>query len=227
MVGLCGGTRRWGRRGAGLAAAACCVMALVACASSVQTAPGSADASSGSSGASASAYAQRIRASLKQAPDELSKRILEDALNTGTISEKDVNALIDQQTQCLADAGFADVAIDTTGAGSYTVPPSIGKDQEDAIVKRCTGDWQGADSVFSLYNAMHANPQNKDVSSVIVACLVRHGLVDQGFTVNDYRSLQADQDKFMDWVDAFVNPEHPGYDADKAQTFQQCSSGIA
>lgn len=200
-----------------------CLLSLVtACSSPDHSKTGDSDSSPVSS-----AYASRIQASLRKAPDELSKQILEEALKTGTISEKNMNALIDQQTQCLTDAGFTDVSIDTTGAGSYNVPPSISKDQEDGIVKKCTGDWQGVDSVFSLYNSMHANPQNKDVAQIIVECLAKNGLVDKGFTVNEYKSLQADGDKFMDWVDSFVNPEHSGYSADKAQKFQQCSSGIA
>ena len=205
--------------------ALCLLTSLAACSSPDQ--PKTKNAESSTPTSTSSAYASRIRASLQYAPDELTTQILEEALKTGTIEEKDVSALIDQQTQCLADAGFTDVSIDMTGAGSYNVPPSISTTQEDDIVKECTGDWQGADNVFSLYNSMHANPQNKDVAQIIVECLVRNGLVDKDFTVNDYKSLQADGDKLMDWVDAFVNPEHSGYSADKAQQFQQCSSGIA
>lgn len=136
---------------------------------------------------------------------DLQREILED----GQITEDEADELRSALQTCLAEQGFTDVTF--YGAGAFAEQPPAGMSNEDhyAIVSACHQAAWGdeAADVYYLYYRVERNPDHEDETDIMAACLVRAGLVETGYSGEDY-------------ADDAANDEHP-FDTSAAQ-FQDC-----
>lgn len=133
-----------------------------------------------------------VRSQLRSAGDEgkLGSSILED----GVVTESELNELKEQYDQCFIDHGYdpGSFDFDKTGAGSVYPPSGLSEEERSAWGERTNEVQQTCDqrngtaAIRSLVASVQMNPDNKDIRKTIIACLIEKGLVDRGYTVNDY-----------------------------------------
>ncbi|WP_133125366.1 hypothetical protein [Bifidobacterium parmae] len=129
--------------------------------------------------------------------NRLGLSILED----GVVTEGELNELKEQYDQCFIDHGYdpGSFDFDKTGAGSVYPPSGLSEEERKAwgertnTVQQTCDQRNGTAAIRGLVASVQMNPDNKDIRKTIVTCLIEQGLVDGGYTVNDYDTDLADQ----------------------------------
>lgn len=130
-------------------------------------------------------YAAEYAAAMAGTNSDYVKTMLED----GEITAAEIKDAQGQFISCLATAGIQGV-YDDTGFGyeELTIAGELTPEQEDSEGE-CHVLWLG--DAAELFHKQTINPNNEDFDSLIAQCLVRNGLVEFGFTGQDYAELYA------------------------------------
>ncbi|WP_025134979.1 hypothetical protein [Leucobacter sp. PH1c] len=128
-------------------------------------------------------YAEEFRKTYEKTTDPELRAFLED----GKITEAESQAVVERLRTCLAEHGITLVRSDENS--SEATLPEAGPARENAgeLLQEC-GTQSGEFSVLPLYYSMKQDPQKQITTETLVACLVRAGVVPEGFTVKDYES---------------------------------------
>ena len=130
-------------------------------------------------------YAAEFEASMDGASD-YTRGILAD----GVITEAEFADMRSHHIQCLTDGGLDakyEVGYDGTWQFSLTFIAGTETDAQRQTDTDCQYKW--ADGILSLYNAVMTNPRNEDVWPLVADCLIRHGLVPEGFSAKDAEEI--------------------------------------
>lgn len=118
----------------------------------------------------------------------------ESAIADGVITDQEYAETIERLRECLDAAG---ITLSVSGH-SLQYDPGNDPDRAHATFTRCSGE-TGEDYIGWLYNGMRRNPDNLNESDIIVACLIKEGLVNPGYSGDDYeRDAQAQTLPFAD-----------------------------
>jgi hypothetical protein len=154
------------------------VLLLVSCASAVDSPQPDSTAEPSFAGPWAAEFAHAY----KNTDNSLARQILLD----GQISESEAAEMNAAFTSCLEGYGFTQVEIDAAGAISY-VEPENGSTSAVAEESQCeTGT--GWREVIPLNAEVRGNPDKADKDALTADCLVRVGLREVGYSVEDYRA---------------------------------------
>lgn len=121
-------------------------------------------------------------------------------LDDGVISEEEFSALQKDFVSCVAERG----ATVTFGADDRVTVDSGSLSDEQVkseVLPQCNDSTVG--SVASLYEQVARNPEHQDDATIIVACLVQKGVVEDSYTPSDY-SRDFESDAGLDWNDDTV-----------------------
>lgn len=148
-----------------------------------------------------SAELNTVRSELRDADNDDDNRLGLSILEDGVVTEGELNELKEQYDQCFIDHGYdpGSFDFDTTGAGSVYPPSGLSEEESKAWGERTNTVQQTCDrrngtaAIRGLVASVRMNPDNKDIRKTIVTCLIEQGLVDGGYTVNDYDTDLADQ----------------------------------
>ncbi|WNM24288.1 hypothetical protein [Demequina capsici] len=136
-----------------------------------------------------SAWASEFEAAYRGSTSDLQRTILADE----TITDQELAALQDAFTTCLSSRGYTDISFASNGGFSERAPAGTSDDDENATVQTCEDIAWGSQGglTYGLYFEVARNPARQDESEIMVACLVRQGLVDPSYTAEDYVSDSA------------------------------------
>lgn len=124
-------------------------------------------------------------ASFEQAWQDSQTKIQRNILRDGKITERENNELQDLFDRCMQSAG---VKVTWDGGGAFTVRPADSSSDPRSAngpVDEC--EKQSTGVVSPLYYQVRSNPTNRDMYSIMAACLVREHLTDAGYSASDYR----------------------------------------
>jgi hypothetical protein len=110
--------------------------------------------------------------------------LAKEILCSGSITAEHVAELNEALKSCLADVGITRVSIDEYGILKITVPSDFPESTVSSLEMACE-ESTGWYPVSSLYTNMYQNPNKGDVDQLIADCLVRVGLVPEGFSGAD------------------------------------------
>jgi hypothetical protein len=126
-------------------------------------------------------WAAELSEHYRDSRSDLEREILRD----GVITEDEQNALHDWYTGCMAGQGLRVTLLENGGFDLGTTDSSRIESAESVCLT----------NTLSLAWEMRANPDNIPPLERTHACLVRHGLLDPSFTLDDYtRYRDADMD---------------------------------
>lgn len=126
-------------------------------------------------------YASLMAAAYQESLSDLTRQILQDE----KITESEYAEVQQADKECLEGLGFKNVEHFPQG-GKSVDPPNTEMDQKQAEeqVKSCS-DSSGLTDIEPLFDAIKTNPNNEDWDDLYVACLIREGVVEPGFTKED------------------------------------------
>ena len=125
-------------------------------------------------------WASDIEQAYSRSDSDAAKKIL----CSGSITAEHVAELNETMKSCLAGVGITDVSFDAHDRLKITVPAGFPENLMSSLEWDCeeTTGWY---PVVSLYTNMRQNPNKGDVDQLIADCLVRVGLVPEGFSGAD------------------------------------------
>lgn len=122
-------------------------------------------------------YADRYAEALNRATSDFERSVLAD----GTITRAEYEEAVSRYVTCMTETGFAVTLEEQHGYYVYSYHDAPGLDAADA---RCV---EGNTAVIAgLYVDQLTNPGADDIDTLIVACLVREGLVDSDYTTEQF-----------------------------------------
>lgn len=128
------------------------------------------------------------------AHEQSSNSFVEAAIADGAITDDEYAETIERLRACLDAVG---ITLTVTGH-SLQYDPGDDPDRAHANFTRCSGE-AGEDYIGWLYNGIRRNPENLNESDIVVACLIKEGLVDPGYSSADYeRDSQSHRFPFTD-----------------------------
>lgn len=128
-----------------------------------------------SSGKFSSAWAEMFDYSYSIAQTEVERRALEDE----RIDDQEYEFFRSRILECLSTLGV-DAKFEKDKSLSYTLPGDITGDQ----ITECMQE--NGLHILTLRDSMDRNPQNLDENTIMADCLKRAGVVDEGYTADDY-----------------------------------------
>jgi hypothetical protein len=131
-------------------------------------------------------WAAEFRSFSEDAASDFERGVLAD----GEITDQEFSEMTERFSTCLEDAGFAFSGFGP--GGSYSATPLSPVDPETS--QRATDDCSvqtGEGSIGALRAWITRNPENADTASIMVDCLHRKGLVDAGYTAEDWTRENA------------------------------------
>lgn len=130
-------------------------------------------------------WAGDFEAAYRTSTSDLQRQVLQD----GTISDQEIAALQDALTDVLADRGFTKVAYGAGGTFALKPPPGMAEGDFQRLLDSCIEAVWGPNGgyVYALAFQIQRNPAGEDEAQLMAGCLVRQGLVDAGYTGDDYR----------------------------------------
>ncbi len=126
-------------------------------------------------------YANQFRAAYSNTVSDFARSILEDEV----ITDQELTEMQDRVKTCLEDRGYTNVEFGEHGSMSLRPPEGLSRGEEDKIEVGCSFN-NGEAEVSILYEQMRRNPSLQDESTIMAACMVRRGIVPEGFTAADY-----------------------------------------
>jgi hypothetical protein len=131
-----------------------------------------------------SEWALEFTSAYRNSTSDLQRRVLEDE----TISDQELLALQDDYRGCLEARGFSDISFDRFGGYSLLPPDGMSDTGAGEVLQECgEATWGPRELTYSLYFQIYRNPSHQDEASIVTDCLVREGIVDEGYTSEDYR----------------------------------------
>lgn len=127
-------------------------------------------------------YAEEFRSTYEDTTDPELRSFLED----GKITEAEAQAVVERLRSCLAEQGITLEKRDENGSAAILPEDGPAPENAHAWAIECS-ERSGDFSVLPLYYSMKQDPQNQASPATIVACLVRAGVVPEGFTVDEYQ----------------------------------------
>ncbi len=128
-------------------------------------------------------YAEEFRKTYKKTTDPELRSFLED----GKITEAEAQAVVERLRSCLAEHGITLEKRDENGSAAILPEDGPASEETRARIGECS-ERSGDFSVLPLYYSMKRDPQKQITTETLVACLVRTGVVPEGFTVEEYES---------------------------------------
>jgi hypothetical protein len=121
----------------------------------------------------------------KYAGNSFVEGILEDEM----ITDLEMAETFEKYNTCLKGRGY-EIILDKSGdyAGAYHLEPLNGDNEtkyDETIETDCDAE-TGYDGLVYLQYGLKQNPQNQDFGEIMAGCLVRHGLVPEGYTKDDF-----------------------------------------
>lgn len=142
---------------------------------------------------SASPYKAEFEQAQTAASSEYIKQVFSRALDKGTISGADYKESRQKLATCYREAGIEfSQQQDEYGLGLISFGFVDSGSDTAAAEDRCNAMYDGTGPTISgLYEQQVINPEKKDMDQLIADCLVRVGLVAEGFDAQDYREFIA------------------------------------
>ena len=161
-------------------------------------------------------YASEFKRNYEEVDNKLVKGILQDSQITDTEFEE----FKDTYTSCLEQYDVQWQYLD--GQGEQFNP--IGKaDLSQDDINKATDACQietGYMYIVPLYDSLHNNPDNlssDDLSQLSLSCLEKYGFIQQGTTLQEYKDILNDPDKYQSVFGAYEDSASPNY-----QQFYSC-----
>ncbi|KAA8815578.1 hypothetical protein BW13_10450 [Bifidobacterium sp. UTCIF-37] len=183
------------------AAALAMVLPMALCACGQQSSP---DAQQQFSGP----YASDFRHNYETTSSELAKGILRD----GKITDAEFEEFIDRYTSCMSSQGvnwsYTDNGEELRGASGDMSQEALTKATDACHAQT------GYMELVPLYQSLQSNPDNlsrNELMKLSLACLQKHGLADQGLTVQEYETIYDDNDRYMDMFGKYMEQSSPDY----------------
>jgi hypothetical protein len=151
-------------------------------------------------------WAELFEDAYVRSDSEYVRAILKDEV----ITDQEYSETFERYRECDAALGITLGPVEPGGGGSFSIPPGMGSDgavQADAQCSERTGEkWVGM-----LYWAVRANPENLDGLTILIDCLVNAGVVEPGYTPEDYHRDTMQEGPFFPFKD--FKRDKPLYDA--------------
>jgi len=132
-------------------------------------------------------WAAEFAAAYASTQSDFVRRVLED----GVIDSVEIRESQERHLGCLTDAGIPAVLVDDAerpGGRFIAYSGDAWRAPENQpIIDHCFNEWEG--SIPELYWGTTNNPYNENIDDMVAACLVRNGIVPEGFTGRDYHEL--------------------------------------
>lgn len=127
------------------------------------------------------------------------------------ITDEEVAEARERFVACLAGVGYEATGFQPDGSFDLTPPQGASESTVREVHDRCS-DESGESAIGSLHSWLRRNPENLDESTILAACLVRAGVVDVGYSAEQYRH---------DWESESgpLDPDGPG-----AAAFRLCNA---
>ena len=194
--------RGWNKRRGLCTLCFVCVVVLSACA----TAPSSSETPS---------FSGPWAVSFQQAYETASNPVAKEALKDGVLTDMEVSEIRQEQISCLESLGCTVNELNTDGSSSITPPQTEGESVNDVTQTASQLDSQCStqtnwSTISYLYTAVHTNPENQDMYTLMARCLVRVGLEPDGYTADQYKS-DLESGVFLPWIANQETPEGQGF----------------
>ena len=144
-------------------------------------------------------WAEDFRYAYARAADEK----IRDYLRDEVITEAEKQEVTEAFRNCMVSRGLTFDDFDDGGSYSFGFAAVSNPEEANEIADNCE-DETGVFEVVNLYFSIRANPENKDRTPEIVACLVRAEVVPPDYTAEQHRKGLLD-----DYAIAEINELYP------------------
>lgn len=125
----------------------------------------------------------------QQAYDEATDPFVRAVLMDGVVTDAEYAEMFDQWAQCMAEEEITLTELPPSEGGyQYTFPPSVTADFAHEVETRCSEE-SGEYPIGALYKFVQRNPENLDEMEILRDCLVREGVITDGY---DQEKLERD-----------------------------------
>ncbi len=125
----------------------------------------------------------------QRAYDEATDPFVRAVLMDGVVTDAEYAEMFDQWAQCMAEEEITLTELPPSEGGyRYTFPPSITADFAHEVETRCSEE-SGEYPIGALYTFVQRNPDNLDEMEILRDCLVREGVITDGY---DQEKLERD-----------------------------------
>ncbi|RLP75748.1 hypothetical protein D9V32_09835 [Mycetocola tolaasinivorans] len=111
-------------------------------------------------------------------------------LSDGVVTAAEYAEVRESLLRCAAERGVTIEAIRIDGSREFSFE-TITSDEANDVMNRCE-DESGDSTVGTLWYWMQRNPAQLDEDELVLSCLHRIGVVDQGVTIDQYRAGRQD-----------------------------------
>ena len=132
-------------------------------------------------------WADLFRSAYSAASTDLQRIILADE----KITDQENNEVRTAFVSCMA--GFSiQVELQERDSIKSQAPAGMSDERYEEISKKCRAETSS--QISGLYFQINRNPENKDEFAIMADCLSRSGLVEKGYSADDYQSAFSQQD---------------------------------
>ncbi len=117
-----------------------------------------------------------------------------EVIATGEISDAAYAEMEERFSSCLADHGIEFSGFEENGAYETSSAPG-GADATVALVNECA-ESSGANTIGLLHDIMFRDPENVGAPAMMAECLLRTGIVEDGYTAEDF--TRDEEGRFLD-----------------------------
>ncbi|MDR1426465.1 MAG: hypothetical protein LBJ08_01725 [Bifidobacteriaceae bacterium] len=110
---------------------------------------------------------------------------IREVLTDHVISQGEISEALSLFSDCVADVG---VMLSSLAIETYTAPTAQVEAHRDEV-RDCESRYYAP--INYLVGTMERNPDNRDWDELTVECLVREGLVPEGYTVTEYKEVMS------------------------------------
>ena len=132
-------------------------------------------------------------AEFQQAYDEATDPYVRDVLEDGVISDAEYAEMFNTMVECMAEVGS------TLTHDSFSIPEGMPTDKLNEHFHQC-GEKAHDYPIGALWAWVTGNPENRDPNELTVECLVRAGLVDETYTVEEWQEDHAPPESEPDYI---------------------------
>ncbi|MBC9954150.1 hypothetical protein ICM05_05745 [Leucobacter sp. cx-42] len=127
---------------------------------------------------------------------------IRDYLRDEVITEAEKQEVTEAFRNCMVSRGLTFDDFDDDGSYSFEFAAVNNPDEANEIANNCENE-TGVFEVVSMYFSIRANPENKDQTPEIVACLIRSGVVPRDYTVEQRKQRLIDDYAIVDEFEAW------------------------
>jgi hypothetical protein len=144
--------------------------------------------------------ADAFRADIEMMARSFDSEFVKGVLADDKVTQEEVDEALARQLQCMRDHGI-EAEMEEDFAGNLQVVSKAFQVPNQADIGADCSSESGGPDIAGLFRMMKTNPSNVGLPDLVAGCLVREGLVPEGFTGHEWENIMEEYAETFPYVE--------------------------